>query len=204
LERERDTTIVWGGDRFSLKPCYDRSGTFYLRICRMTGGARTQLKKRACGATLPQRGIGFVVWDRLEKGGLWRWPGQDRGFGRKMTKVFAARYFSRRDSGVRVIFFVEQPPVMYCNPFCWASCWASHLTFFGILRHQDAHALPPPKAPEKLLGGKVSNCRNSFSSGGQTPFSPRQIKSLLVTRIDSGTTERCAVDRCTPQDPSET
>jgi hypothetical protein len=35
----------------------------------MTGGARTQLKKEGLlEPTLPQRGIGFVVWDRLEKG----------------------------------------------------------------------------------------------------------------------------------------
>jgi hypothetical protein len=81
LEREGHANDSLGeGDRFSLKPCYDRSGNFYLRICRKTGGARTQLKKRGpAGATLPQRGIGFVVWDRLQKGASRSGPGQESG-----------------------------------------------------------------------------------------------------------------------------
>jgi hypothetical protein len=91
---------------------------------------------------------------------------------------------------------------MYCNPFAGASCWASHLNFFGILRHQDAHAYRPQKPLKKLMGGGLDR-RNRFSSGGPDA-SHHQISHYWVTRIDSGTTEGgCTADRCTPQDPAE-
>jgi hypothetical protein len=58
---------------------------------------------------------------------------------------------------------------MYCNPFAGASCWASHLNFFGILRHQDAHAYRPQKPLKKLMGGEVSIAETASVPEGQTP-----------------------------------
>jgi hypothetical protein len=97
----------------------------------MTGGsARTQLKKkRARGAHTA------TTWDwicgvgQIAKKAPLEAAGSGSGFGRKMTKGFAAWYFLGQDklAGVtevrRVGLFVEWPPYCTVTLFAGASCW---------------------------------------------------------------------------------
>lgn len=146
LERE-GATIVWGGDRFSLKPCYDRSGNFYLRICRMTGAAE---KKRARGSP-HWHNVGLDLWCGTD---CKKAPLEAAGIRKKDDESLAAWYFSRRDKLAELEggSFCGVASVLYRNPFAGLVVGLA-ISPFRDPEAETTHMLSPPNPLKRQSWG---------------------------------------------------